>query len=116
MIVAMIFKRGVPSFLDMDDLGVTVREALREGCSPQEVIDVLLDHGVSCEEALAVWPDTVPCPLHESPKSPTQADLGAEFEGGRASFDDVPPLSTATPQSESGGALQRVRSLLGLGG
>ena len=102
----------------MYSLESTVREALRAGHTPQNVIDVLLEHGVSSDEVLDVWPDTVHCPLHESKEFPTPEDVAKGIRGEKPSFADVPSLDSPTPDATGGRdardqtVLNKVRSLL----
>lgn len=99
----------------MCSLQSTVREALAKGRQPKDVIDVLLEHGVSTDEIVDVWPESVSCPLYESKHSPTPEDLQKTFDE-RPSFDDVPPLGTTTVKQENTNLLQRVRNLLNISG
>jgi hypothetical protein len=76
---------------------------------------VLLEHGVSTEKILEVWPDTVDCPLYESSETPTQSDID-EGLAAKPSFDDVPRIETPSFEKEDTSVLGRVRNLLGIRG
>ena len=102
----------------MTSLESTVREALRSGHKPIDVIDVLLEHGVPSNEVLDVWPNTIDCPLHESKQFPTPKDVAKGLRGERPSFADVPSLDEASPDAAGSLAshdedfLSKMRSLL----
>lgn len=99
----------------MYSLESTVREALRKGRSPQEVVDTLLEHGVSTDDVLAVWPEAVNCPLHESKEFPTAEDVSKALRGEQPSFADVPSLESPTPdvgRDRERSVLNKIRSML----